>query len=217
MVGSEREQESLRLDPLFASKQKAEDPEGSREEILAQLRRMKGEKSGLEEEFEAATHRWHGEKRRLQTAVEILRGSVEGLRGHETEVEQLRRRFEETQRYNRQLELKCEEQAAKFESEEKRFRSHIEDLEGQLVELLDRSGNHHRAAQAMEERAERELDAKKRLLEVESERRRRSSEIEWQKERRSLELEIEKLQGELAVLSTPKVSSLFRNFLSLRK
>ena len=69
----------------------------------------------------------------------------------------------------------------------------------------------------MEERAERELDAKKRLLEVESERRRRSSEIEWQKERRSLELEIEKLQGELAVLSTPKVSSLFRNFLSLRK
>ena len=216
MAGPEREQDHPRLDPFLASNQQADDAEGSREEILARLRRMKREKAGLEEEFEAAMHRWRSEKRRLNTAVEILRGSVEGLRAHETEQEQLRRRFEETQRYNRQLELKCEEQAAKFESEEKQFRSHIEDLEGQLVELLDRSGNGHRAAQAMEEKAERELDAKKRLLEVESERRMRSSEIQWKKERRSLELEIEKLQGELAELSARKVSSLFRNFLSRR-
>ena len=106
---------------------------------------------------------------------------------------------------------------AKLESEGKRFRSQIEDLEGQLVELLDRSSNDHRAAQALEERAERQMDAKKRLLEVESERRIRASEIRWEQERRVLKLQIEKVPGVLALTSTSKAPSLFRNILSRRK
>ena len=52
---------------------------------------------------------------------------------------------------------------------------------------------------------------------VESERRIHASEIQWQKERRGLKLEIEKLQGELAIPSTSKAPSLFRNILSRRK
>ena len=217
MAGPEREQDNFRLDPLFASRQEANDTEGSREELLAQLRRMKRGKAEIEGEFEAATHRWQSERRRLHTEVESLRRSVDGLRGHEKEQEHLRRRFEEAQRYTRELEVKCEEQMAKLESEEKRFRSQIEDLEGQLVELLDRSSNDHRAAQALEERAERQLDAKKRLLEVESERRIRASEIRWEKECRVLKLQIEKLPGALALPPTSKAPSLFRNILSRRK
>ena len=217
MVGPERDQDHFRPNPLFASSQEANTAEGSLEELSAQLRLMRRENAEIEGKFESATDRWQSERRRLHTEVESLRRSVDGLRGREKEQEHLRRRFEETQRYNLQLELKCEEQTAMLESEKKRFRSQIEDLEGQLVELLGRSSNDHRAAQAVEERAERQLDAKKRLLEVESERRIRANEIQWQKERRGLKLEIEKLQGELARPSTSKVPSLFRNIFSRRK
>ena len=63
MAGPEREQDNFRLDPLFASRQEGNDTEGSREELLAQLRRMKRQKTEIEGEFEAATHRWQSERR----------------------------------------------------------------------------------------------------------------------------------------------------------
>ena len=97
------------------------------------------------------------------------------------------------------LKSSARRQARELEFRENRSKSKIEDLEGRIVELIDRSGNELRIKQGLEEQMETELEARRRSLKVEFGREMRSNEDRWQGERRRLTVEIERLKKKLAV------------------
>ena len=170
-----------------------------REEFEQRLRNANRDRKQLETEFDVATDRWRSERRRLHEEIDSLRTTTEEAQTRANSTKDIEDRLGETQRYNRQLEIKCEEQARELEFRENRSKSKIEDLEGRIVELIDRSGNELRIKQGLEEQMETELEARRRSLKVEFGREMRSNEDRWQGERRRLTVEIERLKKKLAV------------------
>ena len=149
-------------------------------------------------ELEAAFGRLEAERRRMCVESDALQGTVDELRSQAEGRRHLERRFLETQRYSKQLEVQCQETQQKLQAEELRMRSKIEDLESQIVELLDRSNNGHRTEQRLEQMMEIELAARRHVLEAESERRLKDAEAEWQTERDRRAVEIRHLKQQLA-------------------
>ena len=163
---------------------------------------------------EAAYGRWEAERRRMCIEIDALRRTVDELRGQSQGRQQLEDRFEERSRYARQLEVQCQETQQRLQSEELRMRSKIEDLESQIIELLDRSSNGHRAEQQLEQKMEIELAARRHVLEASSERRLKEAEAEWQAERDRLGGEVRQLKEELSGHPKRSQTSLLGKILS---
>ncbi len=178
------------------------------------LDRVESEKMEIEEKLEGATASWKRERRQLNSEIEKFRQALSRTSATAKESEGLNRRLEETIRYSRQLELKCEEQVVETEAERGDFKARIEDLEGQIVEWIERSHNTHRSKQSTERKMEVELTSHKRVVEVESGKKLRSQQVRGKKTQRVLEGEIERLKKELKAATSPK-PSLVRRLLGL--
>ncbi len=86
-----------------------------------------------------------------------------------------------------------------MQSGETRFEAKVNDLEGRIVDLIDRSSNDLRVKQGLEEKMEAELEVRKHSLEIEFEQRMQANEVRWQGERRRMTVEIESLKKKLTV------------------
>ena len=178
------------------------------------LDRAESKRMQLEEKLEAVTASWKRERRQLNSEIEKFRLALTRTSATTKDSEGLNRRLEETIRYSRQLELKCEEQAVERKAERGDFKARIEDLEGQIVEWIERSHNTHRSTLSTEREMEVELTSHKRAVEIRSEKKLRSQQVRGNKTQRVLEGEIERLKKELKAATTDK-PSLVRRLLGL--
>ena len=189
-------------------------PDHSVDAFKEKLDRAESKKMQLEEKLEAVTASWKRERRQLNSEIEKFRLALTRTSATAKDSEGLNRRLEETIRYSKQLELKCEEQALEREAERDDFESRIQDLEGQIVEWIERSHNTHRSTQSTERKMEVELTSHKRAAEIESEKRLRSQQVRGNQTQRVLEGEIERLKKELKAAISGK-PSLVRRLLGL--
>lgn len=187
-----------------------------RDELEQRLRKSSRDRKQLETELDTATDRWRSEKRRLHEEIDSLRKATEDAQKYADGGKEIESRLGETQRYSRQLEIKCEEQTVEYEFRENRNKSKIEDLENRIVELLDRSGNELRVKQGLEDHMATELEARKRSLEAEFRRGTKSNEDRWQGERRRLTVEIERLKKQASARKLPPAPSSFMDRLFSR-
>ena len=193
-------------------------------ELTEKLRRAERETTEIEEQLEADTASWKREWRQLSDEIEksrqsLVRGAVEVRESEEIGrrlTEGLEHRLDETTRYGRELELKCEQQSLEYASDRKTLQSRIEILEKQIVEWIERSHNSGRSEQSMDRKMEAELASQKQAFQIEFQKNLRGEQVKWNTAQRGLEDEIEGLRKQLTVASASKFSLIWRFFGSRR-
>ena len=146
----------------------------------------KDKHKALEEEFDAAHDAWREERRRLNAEVERLEeGALDAM---ETARNQVTEEFQKQQQFKQEAADKAREQTEedlkgtqeRFEAERVSLKAQIANLEGRLVEAMERSNNPARAATQIREQVQARLD-----------QARKEWQAEWKVERTRLEAEIE--------------------------
>ena len=150
------------------------------------LRGAKERHKALEEEFDAARDGWREERRRLNAEVERLEeGALDAM---ETARNQVSEEFQKQHQFKQEATDKARGQAEedlkgtqeRFEAERVSLKAQIANLEGRLVEAMERSNNPARAATQIREQVQTRLDQAKKEWQA-----------QWEVERKRLEAEIE--------------------------
>ncbi len=150
------------------------------------LRGAKEKHKALEEEFDAARDGWREERRRLNAEVERLEeGALEAMETARNQVteelqQQLQFKHEATDKAREQAEGDLKGTQERFEAERVSLKAQIANLEGRLVEALERGNNPARAATQIREQVQTRLDQAKKEWQA-----------QWEVERKRLEAEIE--------------------------
>ena len=149
-------------------------------------REAKEKHKALEEEFDTARDGWRQERRRLNAEVERLEegalDAMETARNQVTEEfqKQLQFKQEAADKARAQTEEDLKGTQERFEAERVSLKTQIGNLEGRLVEAMERSNNPARAATQIREQVQARLD-----------QARKEWQAEWQVERKRPEAEIE--------------------------
>ncbi len=152
-------------------------------------REAKEKHKALEEEFDAARDGWRQAPRRLNAEVERLDEGALGAT--ETARNQVIEEFQKQLQFKQEAADKAREQTEedlkgaqkRFGAERVSLKAQIANLEGRLVEAIERSNNPARAATQIREQVQARLD-----------QARKEWQAKWEVERKRLEDEIEQAQ-----------------------
>ncbi len=172
------------------------------DEFTNKLREAKRERVRIEDEFEDATAQWRNERRRLNSEIDGLEQSVQKLRSDARHArasggsgsEELRGEAEQATGLKEQAEEALGLAKRQWATEKQELEEKISDLEGQVVEALERSSNPTRASDAIESRLQGKMEARIEKIRNESTEEKTEAEKQWQTERGRLHLEISRLR-----------------------
>ncbi|HEX4998565.1 MAG TPA: adenylate/guanylate cyclase domain-containing protein [Terriglobia bacterium] len=157
-----------------------------RAQLDAKVKEMRRQYDRAESEFESSRSQWRMERRSLHEDIERLENAVEQAR-EEAKAEvlaelhaELQYQLDEALQSRRQLEEEYGAAQLKWDEERRALRAQMVDLQGSVIEAMERANNPTRLALAVREQVEARLEQAKRewRLEADSERRRLNAEID---------------------------------------